>query len=255
MKQSLEVVKKRRDEIINILRDGENISNDNLSKMLKTSALTIRRDLQYLEDKGVVKRHYGGAVLTSKAYNFDEADLSEIQKNKLHIAKFAANLILPGDIIFINSSSTALSLLKYVGDKHVVVVTNNGKILSMNLPPNVEVLLTGGQVHGKKQSMVGDFATELVKNISASKCFMGVSGINYKTGISTAVMQETLINKEMMNRTFGSVYVLADSTKINCPNNFSSGDIKKVSYLITDKDIKSDDKNGFEKEGVSVYTV
>ena len=79
-----------------------------------------------------------------------------------------------------------------------MVITNNGKILGMNLSPNVEIILTGGEVYGRKQSMVGDIATQIISKITATKCFIGVSGINANTGISTSVLQETTVNMKML---------------------------------------------------------
>lgn len=256
MKNSLSVINKRREIIIQKLRENEKINNEELAELLGTSPLTIRRDLQYLENEGIVKRYYGGAKIVeqiseNEAIAMEMLDVEkESQENKL--AKYAAGLIESGDIIFINSSSTALELLKYIGDKKIVVVTNNGNILQMKLPYNVEVLLTGGQVNNGKHSMVGDFAVNVLQHISASKCFLGVSGIDYKTGISTAIMQETLINKEMIKQTSGKVYVVASSTKVLKPNNFSSASIDQIDCFITDNQIEQVHKEQFEHIGVEV---
>ena len=109
-----------------------------------------------------------------------------IQKHIL--AKYAADLINDGDTIFINSSSTALLILEYLGNKRVYVVTNNGKALQSTIGPNIELVLTGGQVYERKQSLVGEFATYILSKITANKCFLGVSGISSDSGISTSVL-------------------------------------------------------------------
>lgn len=262
MKNSLSVVNKRRSEILNFLREDASINNEQLAERLNTSTLTIRRDLQHLEDQGIVRRFYGGAVIVDQG-NTDTMTIRENEHikaiandGKSRIAQYAAGLIADGDIIFINSSSTALEILKYVDEaKKIVVVTNNGHILQMDLPYNIEVMLTGGQVNHGKQSMVGDFAAYVLQHISAVKCFLGVSGIDYKTGISTAIMQETLINREMIKQTRGNVYVVAESSKILKPNNFSSGSIDQINTLITDTGITIHDKEEFEQVEVDVITV
>ncbi len=247
MKNSLAEVNSRRDKIIDILKTNPTINTEKLAEIFSVSPLTIRRDLQALEDDGILKRHYGGATLLLENIANNEAN-----SLKEKIAKCAASKIVSGDIIFINSSSTALLILKYVNDKNIVVVTNNGKILDMDFPHNIEVLLTGGQLMYKKHSMVGDFAVHSLENVSASKCFLGVSGIDYITGISTGIMQETLINKEMIKRTSGSIYVVAESTKIMKANNFSSGSIDKINYFITDENISQSDYDRFSESGVEV---
>ena len=126
-----------------------------------------------------------------------------------------------------------------------MVITNNGKILGMNLSPNVEIILTGGEVYGRKQSMVGDIATQIISKITATKCFIGVSGINANTGISTSVLQETTVNMKMLDNCNGPTFVLADNSKIGIHHNFSSGDISKVNYVITNE--IEDDKSELEK--------
>lgn len=261
MKNSLSKVNERRSEILTYLKERPSINNEQLAECLNTSTLTIRRDLQHLENQGVVRRFYGGAEIiggsslsAEVSHTEDMAEKSE-KKYRTCIARRAADLIEDGDIIFINSSSTALEILNYIEQKRVVVVTNNGRVLQMELPYNVEVMLTGGQVNHGKQSMVGDFASYVLKHISAVKCFLGVSGIYCKTGISTSIMQETFINKEMIKQTSGNVYVLAESTKISKPNNFSSGSISQINTLITDARISQLDKRKFEQVEVEVIAV
>ena len=100
--------------------------------------------------------------------------------------------------------------------------------------------------------MVGEFATYILSNVTANKCFLGVSGISSESGISTSVLEETLINHEMINRCNGPVYVLADSSKVGQHNNFSSGDINEISHLITDSNIKESDIKDLEEKGVAV---
>ena len=176
----------------------------------------------------------------------------EREKIKDSIAKKAAEFIEDGDSIFINSSSTAIKLLEYIEDKRVMVITNNGKILGMNLSPNVEIILTGGEVYGRKQSMVGDIATQIISKITATKCFIGVSGINANTGISTSVLQETTVNMKMLENCNGPTFVLTDSSKIGRHHNFSSGDIDKINYVITDSKADTNEIHHLEEKGVEV---
>ena len=256
MKKNQSMVSKRRNEILAILKRDKNVKNEELAELLHTSPLTIRRDLQALEDEGLVKRYYGGATLLDEPSILETTlDIPKDRiKQKHAIAKYAASLIDDGDTIFINTSSTALLILEYLENKRVVV-TNNGKALQVPLSSNIDLVLTGGQVYGRKQSMIGDFATFILSKISASKCFLGVSGIEADCGITTSVLQETLVNKEMINHSIGPVYIVTDSTKIEKHSNFSSGDIDKISHLITDSDVSEEDVIKFTNKGIKVTTV
>jgi DeoR/GlpR family transcriptional regulator of sugar metabolism len=252
------IVSKRREKILQYLRIHEEISNNDLSDKLQISPLTLRRDLQALDDEGLIDRFYGGAKLIETNDILKEEDT--LNDNTLviklnAIAKYAASLVKDGDTIFINSSATVLLMLKYLEDKRVNVVTNNGKALQANIGPNIELVLTGGQVYERKQSLVGEFATYILSKITADKCFLGVSGISSDSGISTSVLQETLVNHEMINRCGGPVYILADSSKVGRHHNFSSGDISEIAHLITDSDIEKTEIENFKAKNVDVITI
>ncbi|ACD52935.1 DeoR/GlpR transcriptional regulator [Clostridium botulinum] len=255
MKNTKSIVSKRREKILDYLKSNESINTNDLAEILEISPLTLRRDLQALDEQGLIVRYYGGAKLANDINNSEnilketDTDLL-LNKKKNIIAKYAADLIKDGDTVFINSSSTALLMLKYLGNKRVYIVTNNGKALQVTIPPNVELVLTGGQVYERKQSLVGDFATYILSKITADKCFLGVSGITSDSGISTSVLQETLINHEMINRCNGPVYILADSSKVGRHHNFSSGDIEEISHLITDSDVDKNELNLLKEKNV-----
>ncbi|AJA46915.1 transcriptional regulator, DeoR family [Clostridium pasteurianum DSM 525 = ATCC 6013] len=252
------IVSKRREKILEYLRVHEELSNNDLSEKLKISPLTLRRDLQALDDEGLITRFYGGAKLIDAKDTLNHKrthnDIN-LQLKLNSIAKYAADLVQDGDTIFMNSSSTVLLMLKYLKNKRVNVVTNNGKALNENIDSNVELVLTGGQVYERKQSLVGDFATYILSKITADKCFLGVSGISYESGISTSVLQETLVNHEMIKRCGGPVYILADSSKVGRHHNFSSGDINEISDLITDSDIDKNEIENFQSKNVNVITI
>lgn len=263
MKKTQSIVSKRREKILDYLRTNESINTNELAERLHISPLTLRRDLQALDEEGIIVRYYGGAKLadsvnddtdSNNAIENNDLKLKRIKKRQC-IAKYAATLINDGDTIFINSSSTALLILQYLDDKRVNVITNNGKALHATIGPNIELVLTGGQVYERKQSLVGEFATYILSKVTADKCFLGVSGIASDSGISTTVLQETLINHEMINRCSGPIYILADSSKVGKRNNFSSGDINEISYLITDCDIDENSIQGFEDKGVTVIPI
>lgn len=257
MKKAQSIVSKRREKILDYISTNESINTNELAEKLNISPLTLRRDLQSLDDEGLIIRYYGGAKLATDidvdSKNDSEEDIADLTYNKKKhiIAKYAADLIDDGDTIFINSSSTALLILQYLENKRVYVVTNNGKALQSSISSNVELVLTGGQVYERKQSLVGEFATYILSKITADKCFLGVSGIS-DSGISTSVLQETLINHEMINRCSGPVYILADSSKVGRHHNFSSGDINEITHLITDSEISKTDIDEFQEKGVTV---
>jgi DeoR family transcriptional regulator, fructose operon transcriptional repressor len=262
LKKTKSIVSKRRERIIEYLKANKTINTNKLADKLEISPLTLRRDLQALDEEGSVIRYYGGAKLVSNTMDDNSnivSNTSGILDTKLvkkhTIAKYAASLINEGDTIFINSSTTALLILEYLGDKRVNIVTNNGKALNSTIGSNVSLILTGGQVYERKQSLIGEFATQTLSRVMADKCFLGVSGIAADSGISTSVFQETLVNHEMIKRCSGPIYILTDSTKVGRHDNFSSGDINELTHLITDSDIQESSIREFEEKNLTVIAL
>lgn len=224
---------------------------DELALELQVSPLTIRRDLQYWEEQNAVERFYGGAKLINSLVACD--DLTQTNELYKHaIAKYAAQYVNEGETIFINTSSTALLVLKYIRNKRCTVITNNGKAIFEEHDPLISIILTGGELRIPKESMVGEFALNNLNRVSASKCFLGCSGINVESGITTAILQEVAINEIMVNRCNGPVFVLADHTKVGNEHSFISGSIDKVSYLITDQLANDTVVSEIEVNGVNV---
>lgn len=254
MKQSKKVVDARRQSILDALIKEPNLTADDLAHMLNVSALTIRRDFQYLEDCNRITRHYGGArVIESFLDKANRQDLSEIRKNL--IARRAAEFIQDGDTIFINTSSTALLVLKYIKDKNVNVITNNANTLLLKREYNINIFLSGGELREPKNSMTGEFAYSNISRVTANKCFIGCSGISAKVGITTAALAEVAINELMLKQCTGPRFVLAESSKVGHNHSFVSSSLERINYLITDQAANKEELDEIREHKVEVITI
>ncbi len=224
---------------------------DDLAAELQVSPLTIRRDLQYWEEQNAVERFYGGAKLVHSVIPCDDPMMSNTLY-KHAIAKYAAQYVEEGDTIFINTSSTALLMVRYIKNKRCTVITNNGKAIFEEHDPLVSIVLTGGELRIPKESMVGEFALNNLNRVSSAKCFLGCSGIDVEGGITTAILQVVAINETMLNRCNGPCFVLADHTKVGNQHSFISGTIDKIAYLITDTEADSTVCEEIESRGERV---
>jgi len=256
MKNSKAIVQKRQQSILQILQDRIHVSTDDLASELGVSNLTIRRDLQELAGQGFVRMVRGGAnLINGTLYDDPSAETEALsQASKSAIARHAASLVEEGDTILINSSTTAIQLLSYLRNKKVIVVTNNGLALSMDLDPGIELIFTGGEVRGNKKSMVGEMAVNNLSRIRASKAFIGVSGISAGGGIFTSVLQETAINEQMIRRSAQCI-ILADGSKIGQQNNFLIGSARAASILVTDDSADPSAVFQLQELGVQVHPV
>lgn len=259
MKNNRSTIQKRQTQLLHYLGEKQDMDVAQLAELLNVSPITVRRDLDELAARGLVERYFGGARLLNTAQVDDESAYLEttIQNlaQKQAIARRAAEMLEDGDTVFINSSSTALLIYPYIGDKHVLVVTNNGRSLTAPRSANVDLVLTGGEVFGNKQSLVGQLALESISRVTSNKCIIGVSGISAEGGITTRVLQETSINQAMLRRCTGPKIVVADSSKIGIQHNFYSGTIHDITHLITDTGASSRTLESIRSAGVEVTAV
>lgn len=230
-------IQERQQNILDYLRINMVADVNQLAERFQVTPTTIRRDLNILTELNYVERYFGG-VRYHAAAESEEVRPTEIADEKESIrraiASAAAELVEDGETIFMNSSVTASLVLEYLGDKMVTVITNNGRALYMNKTPRTQLILTGGEVYGKKQSLVGEFANDALAKTTATKCILGVSGISVEGGITSRVLQETTINQVMLKRCIGQKIVVAEGSKIGINHSFYSGKIKDITHLITD---------------------
>lgn len=251
MKRERAFVESRRNRIVELLQRNPEVRVDDLSQMLGVSLITVRRDLQYLEEQKLLVRTYGGAVSTMAPQTIRD----EVQLYRRLIAQYAASFVAENDTIFINTSSHAIQILEHMECDNVTVITNSGKVIGQEYRPSVNVVLTGGELRHPKDAMVGDFTLRNMQHVYAKKAFIGCSGISAEAGMTTEIFNEVSINEMMIDHTSQDVFVLADHTKIGSNSSFTSCAIEKIQYLITDEKAPEQALNAIREKGVQVYQV
>lgn len=245
------ISQKRQKEIMEILNTSGDVKVAELSVLFKTSQLTIRRDLDFLEKQDLLVKYYGGARLAASADNGNNTLLY-----KQAIARYAASMVEDGDAIFINTSSTAVLILNYITAKNVTVITNNGNVFHANITAqNLSIVLTGGELRFPKSSMTGEFALNNIKRVTGDKCFLGCAGITSSEGITTNILPEASINETMLTRTSGPKIIVADHTKIGIHQNFLSGSTSMVDCLITDAEADDTELEKFREKSIKCIKV
>lgn len=257
MKNSKEIIQQRQTRIVQFLRKKQLASVVELAKQFHVTPATIRRDLEALEEQGIIKRFFGGVeyVLPQSEYVQYQTEKPDIAAAKNAIAQRAAAMISDGDVVFINGSSTALYVLEHMEKVQASVITNNARAIDSTVPETVDLLLTGGEIAGNRQSMVGEFALNATRNVVASKCFLGVSGISAAFGITSAFVQEVAVNRSMLEQCSGPKIVVADSTKIGQRQSFFDYDLDKITHLITDSGANPKELEKIRAQGVDVIVV
>jgi len=254
---SSSIVGTRRNRILSILNQRKEASVEELSRELRVSAVTVRRDLDFLNRGGVLIRRHGGAHFTEPGTPevpekcLEEKDvLNMAEKNR--IAERAARLVKDGDIVFMNSGSTTLAFLQALHKKTVKVITNNAAAVLLTKAPGVELILTGGEFRQQSRSLVGEFAVKTIREIYSGYTFLGANGLSRDHGLMTTVYQECGINQAMIANTHDKVVVLADFSKMGRVSNFTSSPLSAVDIIITDDKCPEAVRLEFEQAGIEV---
>lgn len=252
MKREKKLVNDRRSGIVRLLQERGEVTVEELAERFDTSLMTIRRDLQFLEERQLIERFYGGARSLSSPKPMSREE--EIAMYRDCIAGMAATMINDGDTIFINGSSTALELLRYIGGKRVHVVTNNGKSVNMPLSENVRVVLTGGRIHDGSGILVGDDAMRNLLPAYADKAFLGFAGISANGEVACDIPTEIGIN-ELMAGHCKELFIMTDYTKLGKTSNFASCSLEQKWTLITDEKADPQVVGRLREQGMRVIQV
>lgn len=245
--------------ILDKLQEQGKIRVDELAELLGVSAVTIRRDLDYLNEHGFLVRTHGGATAIKYVQNlqkepgFNEKGGVNVEE-KERIANRAVEFVDQNDIVFLNSGSTALFFLQALRNKRARVITNNAAAIEVELDLLVELLVLGGEYRERSRSFVGEFALNALRNIYSTHTFLGTNGISLDQGLTTTVYQECNINQSMIENTHGKVIVLADHTKVQKVSNFVSAPIDAVDILITDDQCPAEFVEALQDRGIEVIT-
>lgn len=258
MKNSRAAIQLRQNEIIKLLQQSGKLPVEVIAERLAVTPTTIRRDLVQLAQEGSVRRGFGSAeyIQPDNMRQIEPTNIAdEKEVTRRRIAKRAADMVEDGDVIFLNSSGTASLVLEYLKGKNVTVLTNNARIIQRNCGEQVNIILVGGEVYGKKQSLIGQFALDTIHRVVATKCILGVSGISSTGGLTSVILPETQVNLLMLQQCHGAKIVVADGSKVGITQNFYSGNLRDITHLITDASADRTSLEGIAQSGVKVIRV
>mgnify|MGYP001105571864 CR=1 FL=1 len=215
-----------------------------------TSESTIRRDLVELESLNLLKRVHGGAA----SINSKTAELSMTEKtsknvqNKKLIASLAVTQIKEGDCIYIDAGSTTFEMIPLLRGLNVTVVTNGLMHVEALFENEVTAYLIGGKMKGHTKALIGNMASESLRNFRFDMCFIGTNGIHPKYGYTTPDPEEAFVKKTAIANS-EKVFILADYSKFGETSFAKIGDIEEA-IIITDEIDKELTKQYEEKTSV-----
>ncbi len=245
----------RRNRIHEIVRTRGSVRVADLSERLGVSDITIRRDLEQLEQNGVLERTHGGAIYSHRMrWEPPYTEKERIHREeKRQIGAAAAALVEDGETLLINSGSTTLRIFRHLaGRKNLRVITSNMGAVQETQGLDLELILIGGTYREQSNSLVGPLAMLTLQQVSGSKCFIGVDGISRKYGLTTPILQEAEIARTMIERTHGQVIVVADHSKLGIVADFMTASIERVDVLVVDSGFDESSRGELEELGIEI---
>jgi DeoR/GlpR family transcriptional regulator of sugar metabolism len=246
----------RKFRIREILSTERTVSASQLAQMLGVTSATVRRDLAALESEGLLVRSHGGAVsrISSTAFQGSYDYLLGVNKaEKAAIAQEAAKLVLDGDTVFLEGSTTVFELARCLRHRsRLNVVTNSPAIvLQFQHSPGVSVISTGGQLIKDILYLDGTWTRRVLSEIRLDKAVLGISAIDPSYGMSTADHAEAEI-KQLLIRAARQRIGLGDHTKFGKQSFAFVGPVTDLQILVTDRGVDQEYVEQLREKGIQV---
>ena len=226
----------RHKQILEQLGSTGRIYVKDISQALGVTEVTIRRDLVLLENKGLLKKTYGGAVLTAPEV---KTSVRYRQKRKLAakkiIGKLAAELIKDGDIIYLEAGSTCYEIIPYLAQRKNLTIIVNSLYLMRRLGQLAghKIIIIGGAYRPERMDMVGPGAEIAITQLGGFKAFTGADDITIDAGISGVDVVTVGFAKLVLKKASEVIFV-GDHAKFDNPALYKIADIDQLDYIVTD---------------------
>lgn len=252
------MLEERRSKIIEKLKYERTLKVSSLTKEFSVSIETIRRDLEFLENKGYLKRVYGGAIRVGsfgEEPSYEKREVKNLEAKKA-IASEAVKLIENGDTVFFDIGTTCLEVAHLLSDKKDITVITNSMIIARELAdhPSCRVYILGGEVRRGELSLSGTMANVAIMLFNADKAIIGAAGITLEAGITDYNLEEAHIRAQMIERSKYSI-VVADSSKFGVIAVDTVCQLDRVGVIITDSNVSKDMKKELKTAAVEAVYV
>jgi DeoR/GlpR family transcriptional regulator of sugar metabolism len=246
----------RTDAIMQELRARRAVYVHQLADKFYVSPSTIRRDLKLLEQKGLLRRTYGGAVLIENASNEIPYAVrhSENKEAKDIICELASDLVSADQFIFLDPTSTAAFMVPHLQNKaNLKILTTSAQIALDCLEhlPTAQIYCTGGWLSSFSRGFVGEAARQRIAEFHTDILFFSARSISLENGITDVNEEDIFLKQQMIKGTRQAVF-LCDHTKFDKVSYRLVCNIRDIDYLVTDR--RPDDiwLNRLEASGVEV---
>lgn len=232
----------RRYEIYEKLKKDKTVQVSELGKVYSVSLMTIRRDLDSLENQGLAIKSYGGATLNESSSTEPSFEIKEgmSQSDKKEIAIYASTLIQDGDSIYLDCGTTCLELFKRIHHKKITIFTNFWKILQyVDRNTKAKIIMAPGVYNSVTQAALSESTIQFFQNYYIDKAFISVLGLDLDYGVSIPSMSDALVKKAILDSSNKKI-CMVDHTKFHKKYMSKIANIDDFDMIITDDKLESD---------------
>lgn len=238
----------RRNEILNLIESGKPVKVGDLSQRFGVSESTIRRDLQELENGGVIQRTHGGAISVQSSFelSYQEKEVRNFEE-KQKIAKAAAELVKDGESVFLDSGTTTLQIALALRGKSITVATNSMDVAQVfSDDSSVEVIVLGGSLRKSIRSLVGYLTNEMLGRLHFDKVFLAANAVDPELGVTTPNLLEAETKSHMV-RAGKEVILVMDHSKIWEKSMCKICSLDEINLLLTDDGLEDSEVKGLSQ--------
>jgi DeoR family transcriptional regulator, aga operon transcriptional repressor len=252
------MAEERRQKILALLQSEGRVIVGSLSRTFGVSEITIRKDLDSLQERGLVQRSHGGALPPSSSALFDPS-LKEKQRRhgpeKQRIAAAAIKLVSDGCCVMLDSGTTTAAIANELKRfSSLTIITNAINIAAELSTTDFEVILTGGSLRKNSFSMVGPIAEDVLKEMHADILFLGVDGFDLEVGLTTPNLLEARVNRAMV-ASAKKVVAVCDATKFSHRSLSRIVPVTALHHVITDRSLPESIAGALREQNIEVTLV
>jgi DeoR/GlpR family transcriptional regulator of sugar metabolism len=247
------LVEERRQRVLDLVKGRGFVALAELKAALEASDSTIRRDLDYWDELGVLKRTHGGAMFTGEQFVMPALDdrTATATEEKQKLAAQAAARIHDGDAILLDGGTTTLEVAKLLVGRSLQIVTNSLPIANLFASRReADLILLGGYVYPKTGVMLGPLTVRMMEDVHVHQAILSVGGITAKGLFNSNVL---LVETErQMMRCADEVVIVADHTKIGRQALAFLCELSAVDILIVDPGITAEQRELVSRAGTQL---
>ena len=239
--------------IITKLADEQRVSTLTLAQDLGVSEDSIRRDLNKLHEKGLLEKVYGGAIpLSEKHKSVFDIEISNEDRKKV-IGNKALSLLQDGQVIIMSGGTTNLVFSKLIPAALTATIYTYSLPIAMQLSryPNIDLIFIGGKMQKNAMVTIGMDVLQVLAKIKADICFMGVSSIDSKQGLTEMGYEVSIVKKAMIESS-EKVITMFTSDKLNTRKPHVVCDLTLLDTIITDLNPDDSSLEEFRKSGAII---